>query len=55
MKLKKDLQQKIVNLYFELFVLGVEEGRFEDDTESRLVVLEPVISNIHTKLALAML
>ena len=31
MKLKKDLQQKIVNLYFELFVLGVEEGRFEDD------------------------
>lgn len=52
MKLKKGLQEKIINLYFELFVLGVEENIFD---ENKLAVLQPIINKIHSKLALTML
>lgn len=53
LKLRKHLREKLVRLYFELFIMGVEEKLFEK--EDRTIVVRPIAENLGTNLSALML
>lgn len=52
-KLRKHLREKMVRLYFELFIMGVEEGAFLAEDKTNVVI--PIAANLGTNLSALML
>lgn len=46
--LKPQLKQKLLNIYFEVYLMGVEEGQFDLDQHKVMVALEPFLSDSKT-------
>ena len=52
LKLKKNLREKLVRLYFELFIMAVEQGVYID---GKTDVIIPIAENLGTNLSALML